>query len=141
MVNPMLPIWWDNGANDFGILNRHSNPPSWTWPTIAEALVRGASEAVPIDNERKQPAPAAQNIIWKLNERAGMLFYTLSESAPVTMRLFTLQGKTIATLVHAVQPAGNHTITLPQGVLSSGSYIMELRLEDNIICKKTVLSR
>jgi endoglucanase len=40
-------IWWDNGGGDFGILNRRSNPVSWTWPTIAQALVRGASNATP----------------------------------------------------------------------------------------------
>jgi len=41
----MTPVWWDNGGGDFGILNRRSNPISWKWPTIAEALVKGATEA------------------------------------------------------------------------------------------------
>jgi len=41
----MTCIWWDNGGRDFGILDRRANPVSWTWPTIAEALVRGATSA------------------------------------------------------------------------------------------------
>jgi hypothetical protein len=41
----MATVWWDNGGNDFGILNRRSDPVSWKWPTIADALVRGASSA------------------------------------------------------------------------------------------------
>jgi len=43
----MATIWWDNGGGDFGILNRRADPVTWTWPTIAEALVRGASTATP----------------------------------------------------------------------------------------------
>jgi endoglucanase len=43
----MATIWWDNGGRDFGILNRRADPVTWTWPTIAEALVRGASTATP----------------------------------------------------------------------------------------------
>jgi endoglucanase len=38
----MCPIWWDNGGNDFGILNRNANPPAWTYPTIVSALIDGA---------------------------------------------------------------------------------------------------
>jgi endoglucanase len=41
----MASVWWDNGGGDFGILNRKSDPVSWRWPTIADALVRGASSA------------------------------------------------------------------------------------------------
>jgi endoglucanase len=43
----MATVWWDNGGRDFAILNRRANPVTWTWPTIAEALVRGASSATP----------------------------------------------------------------------------------------------
>ena len=43
----MATVWWDNGGRDFAILNRRANPVTWTWPTIAAALVRGASTATP----------------------------------------------------------------------------------------------
>jgi endoglucanase len=39
-------IWWDNGGGDFGLLNRRTNPVTWRWPTVAQAIVRGASNAV-----------------------------------------------------------------------------------------------
>ncbi len=42
----LTAIWWDNGGGDFGILNRRVNPVTWRWPTIAQALVRGADSAV-----------------------------------------------------------------------------------------------
>ena len=53
----MMCIWWDNGGGDFGILNRRSNPVSWTWPTIAQAPVRGASNAAQAATE-----PPKENI-------------------------------------------------------------------------------
>lgn len=44
----MCPIWWDNGGMDrgsdnFGLLDRRANPPTWAFPTIASALVAGAN--------------------------------------------------------------------------------------------------
>ena len=43
----MVAVWWDNGGGDFGLLNRKATPVSWKWPTIAEALVKGAEAATP----------------------------------------------------------------------------------------------
>ena len=58
----MATIWWDNGNRDFGLLNRRSAPVSWTWPTIAEGLVRGASHAAPPGSEPpKENTPAPNN--------------------------------------------------------------------------------
>ena len=56
----MPAIWWDNGNSDFGLLNRRSNPVSWKWPAIAQAIVRGASNAVTIasgPDQTKQTTP------------------------------------------------------------------------------------
>ena len=52
----MPTIWWDNGGGDFGILNRRVTPPAWTWPTIAQALVKGATEATPLGSYTPPPA-------------------------------------------------------------------------------------
>jgi endoglucanase len=57
----MMCIWWDNGGGDFGILNRRSNPVSWTWPTIAQALVRGASNAAQTATEPPKENNVAPN--------------------------------------------------------------------------------
>lgn len=39
----MCPIWWDNGGTDFGLLDRTTTPPSWTYPTIVAALKAGST--------------------------------------------------------------------------------------------------
>jgi endoglucanase len=53
----MTSIWWDNGGRDFGILDRRASPVSWTWPTIAQALVRGAESASEPPKEDKTKSP------------------------------------------------------------------------------------
>ncbi|MBN1307655.1 MAG: glycoside hydrolase family 5 protein [Chitinispirillaceae bacterium] len=132
----MLPIWWDNGGRDFGILNRRANPPSWTWPTIAEALVRGASNAVAI--KRHAPIMAGRPEP-RFVERAGILSYTLPEPSPVWLHVYTLQGKAVATRVISVQGAGNFTFPLRDMTVSSGSFIFKLKAGTCFTVKKIVL--
>jgi hypothetical protein len=55
----MPTIWWDNGGRDFALLNRRSNPVTWTWPTIAQALVRGASNATKPGSDPAKTSPTA----------------------------------------------------------------------------------
>jgi endoglucanase len=135
----MLPIWWDNGAQDFGILNRQTNPPSWTWPTIAEALVQGASEAVPV--VRKQAAGVPERVVSGIRVQAGRLAYSLSESVPVSLRIYSLQGKLIATPVRSVQRAGDHTVAISHNGLSSGSFLFELKTGNRFNLKKSIILR
>jgi endoglucanase len=136
----MLSIWWDNGAHDFGLLDRRANPPRWTWPSIAEALVRGASEAVPIQQKQKRSVPAADRVMKGLKVEAGILTYTLTESAPILLRLYSLQGKTITILVKSVQPAGNHRVATTHLALPSGSYLIELKAGSGFTLTKTIVS-
>lgn len=129
----MLPVWWDNGANDFGILNRKSNPPSWTWPTIADALVRGASNATPVLPAVSKPAASMSAA---LALRAGVITYALSACAPVTLRLVSMRGEVIATLVQTVQPAGKYSIAVPDRAAAAGSYLLELRYGATCVSKR-----
>jgi endoglucanase len=39
-VAGMCPVWWDDGGN-YVLLDRASNPPSWTYPTILSAIMAG----------------------------------------------------------------------------------------------------
>lgn len=135
----MLPIWWDNGAQDFGILNRRSNPPSWTWPTIAEALVRGAGEAVPVIQKRS--ILPSGGVHGETTMRAGTFTYTLSEPAPVSLRLYTLRGELIAKIIESVQPAGNHNVTLSPSVVPPGSYLLAFKGGNGINLKKAIFLR
>jgi endoglucanase len=44
-VAGMAPVWWDDGGM-FVLLNRHSSPPSWQYPTILSAIFSGYQAGV-----------------------------------------------------------------------------------------------
>ncbi|MBN1127905.1 MAG: cellulase family glycosylhydrolase [Chitinispirillaceae bacterium] len=135
----MLPIWWDNGGSDFRLLNRRAIPPSWYWPTIAQALVRGANNGV-VSIDRPSPSlpgPAITGVTVK----AGIVTYTVASPSFVSLRLLSTQGRTVSTLVASVKSAGNHSIALPAKNLSSGPYIISLQTDSRREIKKIILSR
>jgi endoglucanase len=134
----MLPIWWDNGATDFGILNRKSNPPSWTWPTIAQALVRGANNATALE---RRPLRKADRMQAGFSQRPGMITYFLYESSPIILRMYSMQGKIVATLVESVRQAGSYTVVLPITGIARGPYLLELKTDAGAVIKKMVVSR
>ena len=136
----MLPVWWDNGAVEFGILNRKSNPPSWTWPTIAEALVKGANDATsPLTPSRTLEPDSKLPVM--LTERAGRVTYTLSGHSHVSLRLYSLQGTIVTTFVQSIQSTGIYSIALPEHILATGSYLLELKVGTTRISRRIALFR
>lgn len=120
----MVPVWWDDGA-DFHLLNRKTNPPSWDFPGIAQAIVDGAKAGeFPI---AIHPGARAQAPGLGLEMKAGAIHYSLPEAATVSLRLLTVRGEVAATLVESYLPAGSHEFKLPRGGIAPGHYVMELR--------------
>jgi endoglucanase len=135
----MCPVWWDDGAS-FHLLNRKTNPPTWDFPTIAQALVDGARSGVfpvavsPSVEKRKSlnPGPSV---------KAGSIHYTLPAAAFVTLAVYTTQGRKTATLVESAQAAGKHEVKLRTNGLSSGNYILEFRDGNNFVTLPLALVR
>ncbi|MBN2188069.1 MAG: cellulase family glycosylhydrolase [Chitinispirillaceae bacterium] len=127
----MLPVWWDDGG-DFEILNRTSNPVSWTYLTIAQALCNCASS---VTATAPEPPGENKNPPYGLMERAGVISYSLPGAATVSLRVYTLQGKIAATLVRSVQSAGDHQVKLPAKSMASGNYILEFKVGNNSVSR------
>ena len=134
----MLPVWWDDGGfagNGFGLLNRRANPPTWTYPTVAQALIDGAtSGSFPSEIE-----PQIENRISMNNGllvKAGVVNYTLPKASSVSLRLFDTQGKIVSNLVQSNQSAGNYEMKLPAKGISSGNYILEFKAGNNFVTKR-----
>ena len=133
----MLPVWWDDGA-DFHLLNRKSNPPSWDYPTVMQAIIDGANAGsfpIPIAPRAREGGISLGN---GLKVKAGVVHYALPEAAPVSLRLLTVQGKVVATLVASRQPAGNHEAKLPLENIAPGHYLLDLRAGANEATKPIV---
>ncbi len=67
--------------------------------------------------------------------------YNLSSSNDVTLRVFDVLGKNVATLVDGVQPVGSHTVTFDASRLSSGTYFCQLKIGAYVSTKKMVLMK
>jgi hypothetical protein len=52
--------------------------------------------------------------------------YLLKDAAPVTLTVFDLAGRTVATLVNESQTAGAHSVTFDASKLSTGVYLYRL---------------
>ncbi|VAX28632.1 hypothetical protein MNBD_IGNAVI01-1385 [hydrothermal vent metagenome] len=57
----------------------------------------------------------------------------------VTLKIYDLLGKVVATLVDEIQPAGNYTAEFSSADLSSGVYFYTLRSGDKYESKKMML--
>lgn len=122
----MVPVWWDNGG-EFRLLNRKTNPPSWDYPAVAQAIIDGArSGNFPIGiNPRSGKGGFSRDD--RLQAKAGVIRYALPEASRVSLRLLTIQGKAVATLVDSHLPAGNHEARLPRDGIAPGHYLLEMR--------------
>ncbi|MGE5400832.1 MAG: T9SS type A sorting domain-containing protein [Ignavibacteriales bacterium] len=67
--------------------------------------------------------------------------YSISESGPVTLRIYDVLGKEITTLVNEVMPAGKHSVVFNSSTLPSGVYMYRIEAGAFSSTKKLVLLR
>jgi len=67
--------------------------------------------------------------------------YDIKESGHVTLKVYDLLGRTVATLVNGEVPAGSHSITWDASGLASGIYLYQLQADGFRATKKLVLTR
>jgi endoglucanase len=137
-VRGTLPVWWDDGAS-FHLLNRKNNPPSWDFPTVAQAIISGAKSAAfptgSILHVRKNNNYLNEGLAVK----TGTVYYKLPEASMVSIRLLTMQGKVISNLVRSYQSAGNYSVKLLRKAMPCGNCILEFQAGTNVVTKKLVL--
>jgi len=139
----MVPVWWDDGgtgATGFGLLHRTANPVTWYYPTIAQALCNCASSVV----VAIEPVQSKENILlldglYGLMERAGTIHFSLTSASFVSLQVYTLQGRIAATLIKSMQPAGHHEVKLPAKGISSGIYVLTLKVGENSATKNLAI--
>jgi len=65
--------------------------------------------------------------------------YDLAQAGPVRLEIFNIQGRRVATLVDAEQPAGSHAITWDASDYSSGIYFYKLTAGEFTETKRMML--
>ncbi|MDP4175035.1 MAG: T9SS type A sorting domain-containing protein [Bacteroidota bacterium] len=83
---------------------------------------------------------------YKLNQNypnpfnpSTVINYQIPKSARVSLKVYDLLGKEVASLVNGIKEAGNYNVQFNAGDLPSGLYIYELRADDFVSCKKLLL--
>lgn len=72
---------------------------------------------------------------------ATKIVYQLAAPARVTLRVFDMLGKVVATLVDGIKPPGTHEVMFDASHLSSGVYVYQIRIGDYTSSKKMVLMK
>jgi hypothetical protein len=67
--------------------------------------------------------------------------YTVESKSRVTVRVFDILGREVATPVDEEKEAGNYQIRFDAGILSSGVYFYQLHAGDYVSTKKMILLR
>jgi len=67
--------------------------------------------------------------------------YTLSEKASITLKVYDLLGRAVATLVDDVQAAGRHSVSFDGNALPSSIYFYRLSAGNHVTTNKLVLLR
>lgn len=92
-------------------------------------------------NEMPDKFVLAQNYPNPFNPSTQITF-ALSTAQKVTLKVFDLVGKEVATLLqNAHKPAGVHQLTFDAATLSSGVYFYQLRAGEFVETKKMLLAR
>lgn len=105
-------------------------------PLVADFALRAptASEAEPGASRLSPPTP---------NPTSGAVSfsYRLARGGPVSLIVVDALGRTVATVEDSVRPAGDHTATLPAGLLAPGAYLVRLRSSDGVEARRLTVVR
>jgi hypothetical protein len=128
------PQGYIEGTNNSGL-----NPASLYKAQLSERL------STPTGAElSKLPVPAAlvleQNYPNPFNP-ATKFEFRIANRELVTLRVFNVLGKEVATLANEVRPAGTHTIQWDASSLPSGVYFCRIQTEHQTETKKLILTK
>jgi hypothetical protein len=104
-----------------------------TWASVSSALTD-----VPRSNNTPMQFVLDQNYPNPFNPSTSIA-YSLKNTGKVTLKVYNLLGKEVATLVNGVQGAGQHTATFAGTNLASGIYFYTLDSAGEMLTKKMVL--
>lgn len=101
-------------------------------PTIETANADGAQSGLATAFELKQNYPNPFNPTTQIP-------YELKAAAEVTLKVFDLTGREVATLVNGYQSAGAHSVSFDGSGLASGTYLYTLKAGDFQLNRTMVL--
>jgi len=144
----LVPFYWDNGYtgnNAMGIFDRSTGARAY--PEIIKGLVDTiltTNGATGVNTRNAYPNPTrfslTQNYPNPFNPSTAISFNIPSRSL-VSLKVFDLLGKEVATIVSGELPAGSYTERWDASTMTSGIYFYRLQAGSSTETKKLVLLR
>ncbi len=126
-----------------GVLFKNASPVGSSWAAIDLVRVNANHSVVlgvPTTKIEPTDFSLAQNYPNPFNP-STKIAYTLKNSGKVTLTVFDLLGKQVATLVNSIQTAGSHQAVFSGSGLSSGVYFYRLQTSEGSLIHKMVLMK
>lgn len=141
----LVPFYWDNGYtgnNGLGIFDRSTGEQAY--PDVIDAII-DTGKVGPVVGVLESPrGPTkfvlAQNYPNPFNPTTT-IEYQLSNSGPVTLKVYDVLGVEVATLVNQNQYAGTHFATFDGTRLASGVYFYRLTAPDVYQVRKMLMAK
>jgi len=107
-------------------------------------VVGDGAHLVSVEKEQRAQAPQdfalQQNYPNPFNSET-LISFSLSSSSHVSIIIYDVRGKKVATLVNEVVPNGQHQVRWKANGLSSGVYICSMRAHGNTMARKMVYQK
>lgn len=130
-------------ADTYGIFKSpydpQSNKSGWgTWgevDTRKTSLLQKLWDATEVDNPGHIPVIKTDNRIAVKNATinvngSGLITYTLSKAAPVSIKMYNVNGRLLSEMAQGHQSAGSHTINHSKLASATGSYVLVFKAGD-----------
>ena len=124
--------------------------PEGTWGTKSWSTIQGEEEILhkaDSEQETDEVTITREKIEYTLVNNpnpfnpATVINYSIGATEPVTIKVYNMLGKEVATLVNGVQRAGEHRITFDGRNLASGVYIYTIQTPSFATSKKMILMK
>ncbi|REL38127.1 T9SS C-terminal target domain-containing protein [Rhodohalobacter sp. SW132] len=112
--------------------------PARSVTTFVGDEVQAVSNKIDENRNRPNSVQLRQNYPNPFNP-STTIHYRLTEAGNITLKVFDMTGREVATLTNGIQTAGDHRISFDATNLSSGIYIYRLQAGDRVLTRKMTL--
>lgn len=124
-------LYYKISALDIGLHESTYSNEVWRWGRILK-ISTGENPAITYNLQQNYPNPF---------NPATMISYSIKEEGLVTLKVYDILGKEIATLVNENKPEGNYDVEFDASQLPSGMYIYKMQSGSFSNVKKMLLTK